>query len=150
MGIEIVEGVLDPAQPKRIKRGYALFPELAITTPSGERRAFAKVATGEPVTSEVLAGGAGRFCFQRSGGALGLVGVRRPDGQAAFGYFTNIVGILTVVGVLGTLFTVARFGFAVEGLPLTPAVLGPLLLAGAWYINSQKQAARRAFEDDAG
>lgn len=150
MGVEIVEGTLDPGQPKRNKRGYALFPQLTITTPAGERRSFAKVATGEPVTSEVLAGGQGRYCFTRSGGALGLVGVRRPTGTSVFGYFTNMIPIMVVAGLLGSLFGVARFIFGVEGLPLTPAVLGSLLLAASWYLHSQKQAARHAFEADGG
>ena len=115
MGVEIVEGTLDPGQPKRNKRGYALFPQLTITTPAGERRSFAKVATGEPVTSEVLAGGQGRYCFTRSGGALGLVGVRRPTGTSVFGYFTNMIPIMVVAVVVASVVVLVLHWMEADG-----------------------------------
>jgi len=149
MAVEIVEGTLEPGQPQRNKRGYAFFPSLTIVNPQGERRTFAKVASGEPVTSEILRGGEGRFCISTSGGATGLVGVRRPDGSASFAYYHNLAAIVITVGILGLLCAIARFGFGLEDLPLTPAVLGPILLAAGAYMLSQKRAARQAFETDA-
>lgn len=149
MALETVEGTLDPGQPKRVKRGYALFPELTLTTPTGERRSFVKVATGEPVTAHVLKGGPGHYSFTRTGGALALVGVRRPDGESAFGWFTNVMTMLLVVGTLGTLFGIVRFALASQEMPVTPGVLGPILLGLGFYMRHQKEAARRAFEASA-
>ena len=59
MALEVVEGILQPSQPKSNRRGYGLFPELTIISASGQARVFNKVATGEPVTSAVIAGGQG-------------------------------------------------------------------------------------------
>ena len=148
MALEVVEGILQPSQPKSNRRGYGLFPELTIISASGQARVFNKVATGEPVTSAVIAGGQGRYYFQRAGGALGLIGVRRPDGTSNYGHYTNLAPLVLVVGALGVLVGVARFAFGIADLPLTPAVLGPLLLLFGAYLNSQKNAARRAFEAD--
>ena len=79
-----------------------------------------------------------------------MVGVRRPDGSAHFGFYHNMAAIVLVVGTFGLLVGIARFGFGVADLPLLPAVLGPLLLAAGFYMTGQKNAARRAFEADAG
>jgi hypothetical protein len=149
MAVEIVEGILVPAQPQRLKRGYGIFRNLQINAADGQVRTFDKVATGEPITSEVTKGGAGRFYFVKSDGALGLIGVQRPDGSRLYGYFSNFAPLLIVIGALASIGTVARFGFGVD-FPLTASVLGPLLLIAGIYLGQQKAAARSAFEADRG
>lgn len=148
MAVEIVEGTLEPGQPKRNKRGYGLFPELTIRTAGGQARTFTKVVSGEPVTSQIIAGGDGRFYLTRFGGGIGLIGVRRPDNSNYYSHYTNMIPVVLVVGALGALMGVAKFGFGVANLPLTPAVVGPLLMIAGFYFSSQKNAARRAFEAD--
>jgi hypothetical protein len=148
MAVEIIEGTLGTATVKSRKRGYAIFAPLTIVTSDGQTRTFAKVATGEPVTSEVLKGGAGRFTIIDSDGAKGLVGVRRPDGTKVYGHFSNFAPVLFVVGILGMLGGVAKYGFGVTEFPLTPVVLGPLLFLAALWFNAQKSAGRKAFEAD--
>ena len=149
MAIEIIEGTLSPAQPQRLKRGYGLFKNLQITDTAGRVRTFDKVATGEPITSEVTKGGAGRFYFMKADGALGMIGVQRADGSRLYGHFSNFAPVLIVIGALASIGTVARFGFGVD-FPLTASVLGPLLLIAGIYLTQQKAVARRAFEADGG
>lgn len=148
MAVEFIEGTLQTTQVKSRKRGYAVFAPLTITTADGQERSFAKVATGEPVTSEVIKGGAGRFCIIDADGAKGLIGIRRPDGTRHYGHFSNFAPILLVVGVLGILGGVAKFGFGLSDFPLLPVILGPLLFIAGLYLNQQKSAGRKAFEAD--
>lgn len=148
MAVEIIEGRLETAQVKSRKRGYAVFAPLSIVTDDGQIRSFPKVATGEPITSEVLKGGVGRFYIADSDGAKGMLGIRRPDGTEFYGHFSNHAPIIMVVGVLGMLGAVAKWGFGVADFPITPIVLGPLLLLAGLWLTSKKNAARKAFEAD--
>jgi hypothetical protein len=43
---------------------------------------------------------------------------------------------------------IARFGFGVEDFPLTPSILGPMLLAGWYYFRSQRLAQQREVDAD--
>lgn len=145
MAIEVVDGTLEPAQPRSIKRGYGRFDGLRIRTADGQVRDFPKVATGEPVTAEAIRGGEGRFYFTTADGPLGLFGVRRPDGSSYYAHFSNVETLILIVGLLGSLGTTARFGFGVD-FPLLAAVLGPLLLLGWIYLDGKRRKAKRAFD----
>lgn len=147
MSVQIIEGVLEPAQPRSTKRGYARFDRLKITTADGQIREIAKVATGEPVTSETIRGGQGKYYFVTADGPMGLYGVRRPDGTKAYAHFTNVEPMILIVGLLGTLCAIARFGFG-YGAPLLAAILGPLLLIGWFYLSTKRKNAKRVFDAD--
>ena len=147
MAFEIVDGMLEPLQPRSTKRGYGRFEKLRIRTADGNWREFAKVATGPAMTPEVIAGGEGRFYFASADGPLGLIGVRRSDGSTQYAHFSNVETIMLVVGLLGSLCTIARFGFGVD-VPLTASILGPLLVLGWAYLNNKKKVAHAAFLAD--
>lgn len=149
MAIEIIDGTLVPTQARRIKRGYGIFAPIKITTADGTVRTFDKVATGEPVTSQVAQGGQGRFYLARFDGAMALIGVRRPDGSSYYAHPHNMIPIVLTIGALGTLCAIARFGFGYSDMPLLAAVLGPPLLAAGFYLKNQKDVARRTFQADA-
>jgi len=149
MAIEVVDGTLEPALPRSTKRGYSRFDVLRIQTADGTWREFPKVSTGPGIADHLRAGGPGRFYFIKVDGPLGLFGVRRPDGAAHYAHYTNSETIVLVVAVLGTLCAIARFGFGVQA-PWLAAVIGPFLLAGWFYLNSRKQAAKRTFDADNG
>jgi hypothetical protein len=147
MAIERVTGTLDPVQPNFNRKGYARFNLLRIVEPDGKAREFRNVATGGQVSNEIIAGGQGTYYFTTAEGALGLFGVRRPDGAANYAHFSNVEIVVLVGGLLGTLAGIARFVFGF-GIPALGYILGPPLLAAWFYLNLKKQAARRAFEAD--
>ena len=97
---------------------------------------------------EIRRGGQGRYYVATSGGATALIGVRRPDGAAVYSHYQNVEPIVLVVGSLGVLGAIAKFGLGVEDFPLTPCVLGPLLLIGWYYLRSQRLGQQRAFAAD--
>lgn len=148
MSVTIIEGNLEPAQPYRNRKGYARFERLKITTADGDLREMAKIATAEPITSEAIKGGPGKFYFVTADGPMGLYGVRRPDGTRIYAHFMgNNEPIILGVGLLGTLCAIARFGFGYEA-PLLAAILGPPLVAGWYYLSTKRKNAKRVFEAD--
>lgn len=149
MAIEVVEGVLEPAQPSGGKRKYARYAGVKILEVSGRTRSLGKLAAGGPVIEEIRRGGQGRWYVVSSGGATAIVGVRRADGTAVYAHYMNMEPIMLVVGLLGVLGGVIKYGFGVADFPLTPIVLGPLLLLGWWWFRGQRLEQQRFFETHA-
>lgn len=149
MAHEIIDGTLEPAQPSSRKFSYRRYKSLTITPDGGAPRIFPKVAAHANLEEEIARGGHGRWYLTKADGQLGMFGLRRADGTAKYGHFSNIEPILLVVGILGALVGIARFGFGVEDLPLTPAVLSVLLLGFYFYLRSKRLAAKASFDADA-
>jgi hypothetical protein len=148
MAVEVIEGDLHPTEPSNGRKKFARYKDLQITIPDGKVRPLGKIFAGGGVIDEVRRGGRGRYYFAKSDGAVGLIGVRRPDGTRTYSHFTNIEPVLLVVGILGVLGGVAKFVLGVEDFPLTPVVLGPLLLLGWAYLRNQRLGFQREFEAD--
>lgn len=146
MAIEVVEGELQPSEPAGGNRKYARYKNLAITQAGGKVRSFAKLAAGGEMIEQIRRGGEGRWYVAKTDGVTAFVGVRRADGTAVYAKHTNFEPVMLVVGLLGLLGGVAKFGFGLEEFPLTPAVLGPLLLLGWWYFRSQRIAQENYFK----
>lgn len=144
MAIEVIDGVLTPAEPFRRKRGYTRYKELRIAAADGTERTLAKVAAGGVMVDEIARGGRGRWFVTTADGALGLYGVRRPDGAAHYGHFTNMEPFVLVGAIIGLVALLARLLFG-EG-PLLAAVLGPPLLLAWFYLRHQRLAAKSAFD----
>lgn len=148
MTVEVVEGVLEAAEPAGGNRKYARYRDLKIIEPSGRPRSLGKLAAGGQVIEEIRRGGPGRWYVAVSGGATAVIGVRRADGTAVYSHYMNIEPVVLVVGLLGIIGGVIKFGFGVQDFPITPVVLGPLLVMGWWWFRSQRLAQQQAFEVD--
>jgi hypothetical protein len=146
MAVEVIEGDLQPVEPAGGNAKYARYKGLAITAPNGQVRSLGKFAAGGRVIDELRRGGPGKYYVASSGGANAVIGVRRSDGTAVYSHYMNMEPIVLVVGLLGTLGAVLKFGLGIEDFPLTPCVLGPLLLLGWWYFRSQRLEQQRFFE----
>ncbi len=147
MAVEVIEGTLEATEPTRGKRGYGQYVALRIDGANGQERTISKVAAGPAMVEEIRQGGAGRYYLARADGANALIGVRRPDGAAIYAHYQNIEPIVLIAGLFGAAAAVARFGFGAD-MFLIPALLGPLLLVGWFYLRSQRLAQRGFFEAD--
>jgi hypothetical protein len=148
MAVEVIEGTLEPAKPIAGNKKYGRYKGLRITQADGRIRSLGKLAAGGGMLDEIRKGGQGRYYLASSGGGRALIGVRRPDGAKVYSHYMNIEPIVLVVGLLGTLGGIARFGFGVEDFPLTSSILGPMLLAGWYYFRSQRRAQQREVDAD--
>lgn len=149
MAVEVVEGDLQPSEPAGGRKKYAYYKGLTITQPGDHTRSFGKLAAGGAMIAEIRRGGQGRWYVARSGGASAFIGVRRADGSAVYAHYQNLEPIILVVGLLGVLGGVLKFGFGLADFPLTPVVLGPPLLLAWAYFRSQRLEQQRFFEAEA-
>jgi len=146
MAVETIEGILVAAQPRRRKWGYGYYKELSFTLPGGSERKIAKVGAGSAMVDEIARGGAGRWFVSDADGGKGLCGVHRADGTRTYAHWSNLGPILLVVGMLGVAVAIARFVFGYTELPVTPAILGPLLIAAWAWLRHQRLTAKKAFD----
>jgi hypothetical protein len=149
MAVEVIEGDLQPSEPAGGKKKYARYKSLTITQPGGHVRSFSKIAAGHGMIDEIRRGGQGRWYVAKVDGVTAFAGVRRADGTAVYAKHTNFEPVVLVVGLLGCLGGVVKFGLGVEEFPLTPVVLGPFLLIGWYYFRSKRLEQERVFAADA-
>ncbi len=149
MAVEVFEGDLQPSEPAGGKKKYARYKTLTITLPGGQVRSFSKIAAGHGMIDEIRRGGQGRWYVAKVDGVTAFSGVRRSDGTAVYANHTNFEPVMLVVGLLGCLGGVVKYGFGVEDFPLTPVVLGPLLLGAWYYFRSKRLEAENYFKMNA-
>lgn len=147
MATEMIEGTVDAAEPRRLKRGYALYDALTFHLREGTLRTVPKACAGGDVVAALRRGGEGRFYVSSGGGQTGVHGVRMVDGTSAYSHYNNADKMLLFGAAAGfAMWIVALFGAEV---PVTPLVLAPLLLIGFFFVRRIRVAGRRQFDADA-
>jgi len=148
MALELLDGTIDPATPKRRKGKYAFFDRLQFRDRSGNTRNLGKICVAGPVADAVTKGGTGRFYLSSGGGQTGIHGIRLDDGTSAYAHYNNLELIVMIGTLAGLACLVLRlFGAAA---PVTPIIIG-IVLAGFWiFLRSVRLAGKRQYDSDGG
>ena len=145
MASEIIEGRVAPSEPKRSSRGYSLFDPLVITDKTGNPHEYRKVAAAGAVADVLRRGGEGAFHFSKYGGAKGIHGIKLADGTKHYAKFSNVETILLIgigAGVIALVLIVA----GVPDFPVTPLVIGAIMVVAYFVVRSGRIATQRAFD----
>jgi hypothetical protein len=146
MSNEIVTGTVKPVEPRREKRGYCYFDQVAIEQADGKQRLLNKVSVGGEVAKAVRRGGKGRFYVSTYGGQTGIHGVRLDDGTEAYAKYNNIETML-LFGVAAGAFMLVIGLAGIDGFMITPVLIGAALLVLYIYLRSQRIAAKRHYDE---
>jgi hypothetical protein len=119
--VEIVQGRVDATAPRRVKWGYAYYPELVIHTATGDR-ALAKVSAAGGVRDTIERGGEGTFYLSKHYGMLGVHGVKLPDGTKYYAHFNNFEKLMGALGVIAAILLL--MGLMGMEVPWLPIILG--------------------------
>lgn len=142
--LEPVQGRVEATTPKRVKWGYAYFPQLVIHTAAGPRE-FAKISAAGKVREVIERGGEGTFYLSKHAGALGVHGVKLADGSKYYAHFNNMEVIFVIAAAVAALGIMAKLA-GVEGFPLTPIVIGAIFAALYPIIRNGRLQAKKAFD----
>lgn len=147
MAVELLNGTIDPVEPKKLKRGYAIFDTVRFHDRSGAERLLKNVCTGGEVTELVRKGGTGRFYLSSGGGQTGIHGVRLDGGTQAYAHYTNMEFIV----LLGIAAGVAAFviGLVTGEMMMLPVIIGVLLIAAYFFMRGIRVSGRKQYEADA-
>lgn len=147
MALELLDGTIDPATPKRRKGKYAFFDRLQFRDRSGNTRNLGKICVAGPVADAVTKGGTGRFYLSSGGGQTGIHGIRLDDGTSAYAHYNNMEWVILfgALAGLGCLLILLAGGDP----PVTPIVLGVVLGGFYIFLRSVRVAGRRQYDADA-
>ena len=148
MGVSTIDGTLEEAVLKRVKRNLRVYERLTFRLADGTSRSVAKPIVDASVAEQLIPGTSGRFYLYTAIDHRGLHGVRSTGG-AVCSYPTNNEKALLVVMPIMLLWIVVALVLR-GGIPILGAIV--LLISIPFYFiyRSTRMEARRQFEADAG
>ena len=149
MGVSTIDGTLEEAVLKRVRRNIRVFERLTFRLRDGTTKSVAKAVVDAPVAERLVPGTSGRFYLYTAIDHRGVHGVRADDGQSVYGYPKNNEKIMLVM--IPLLVVWIAIGIAmIQDAPLLPTIL--LLLSVPFYFiyrNTRLQAQRQYDADSA-
>ena len=149
MGVSTIDGTLEEAVLKRVRRNIRVFERLTFRLRDGTTKSVAKAVVDAPVAERLVPGTSGRFYLYTAVDHRGVHGVRADDGQSVFGYPKNNEKIMLVMIPLLTVWILIGIAM-IQDAPLLPTIL--LLLSIPFYFlyrNTRLQAQRQYEADSA-
>jgi hypothetical protein len=147
MAIEVIDGTIESAVPKRSNAKVAMYDNIVIRTTAGSERRLEKVAVAPDVAASLQPGTEGRFYGYKAIDHRGLFGLRTRDGRSAFAIPTGNEKIMLVMAIVGVVVFVGSLllGKGIGMLALVLAVLGTV--GYLKYRNTRIQG-RARFDSD--
>lgn len=147
MGVSTIDGTLEEAVLKRVRRNIRIFERLTFRLRDGTTKSVAKAVVDAPVADRLVPGTSGRFYLYTAVDHRGVHGVRADDGQSVFGYPKNNEKIMLVMIPLLTVWILIGIAM-IQDAPLLPTIL--LLLSIPFYFlyRSTRLQAQRQYEAD--
>jgi hypothetical protein len=147
MAIEVIDGTIEAAVPKRSNAKVIMYDCIAIRTTAGSERRLEKVAVAPDVAAALQPGTEGRFYGYKAIDHRGLFGIRTRDGRSAFAVPTGNERIMLAMAVAGL---VVFFGslFLGKGVGLLAVILAVLGAFGYLKYRSTRLEARSRYDAD--
>lgn len=147
MATEILEGTIDPAEPRRNKRGYMYFDELRFRDKVGKERMLSKICAGGEVATALRKGGEGRFYLTRWGGQNGIFGVRMKNGAQAYSHYNNME-LIFWIGIAAGAIMLVVYLMGYEGRMITPVLIGAGLAVALIFFRKHKASTKAEYDRD--
>jgi hypothetical protein len=147
MGVSTIDGTLEEAVLKKVRRNLRVYDRLTFRLADGDTRSVAKAIVDAPVAERLLPGTSGRFYLYTAIDHRGLHGLRDAEGHSVCSYPTNNEKALLVVMPILLLWIVVAIVLQ-GGIPILGGLV--LLISVPFYFlyRSTRMEARRQFEAD--
>ncbi|MDQ4087211.1 MAG: hypothetical protein M3177_04240 [Pseudomonadota bacterium] len=147
MGVSKIDGTLEEAVLKRVRRNLRVYERLTFRLHDGTSKSIAKAIVDKPVAERLLPGTSGRFYLYTAIDHRGVHGVRDTAGQATFAYPTaNEKALLIMMPLLALWFAVSVV--FLDRVPLLPAIIFIIGVPFYFLYRSTRLEARRQFDAD--
>ena len=149
MGVSTIDGTLEEAVLKRVRRNLRIYERLTFRLADGTTRSVAKAIVDAPVAERLVPGTSGRFYLYTAIDHRGVHGVRDAQGNAACSYPTNNEKALLVVTPIMLLMIVVMLVVR-GGLMILPTLVLLISIPFFFVYRNTRLEARRQFEADSG
>lgn len=149
MGVSTIDGTLEEAVLKKVRRNLRVYERLTFRLADGGTRSIAKAIVDAPVAERLVPGTTGRFYLYTAIDHRGVHGLRDSAGHSVCSYPTNNEKALLVVTPLLLLMVVIMLVVR-GGLMILPTLV--LLISIPFYFvyRSTRLAAQRQYDADGG
>ena len=147
MGVSTIDGTLEEAVLKRVRRNIRVFERLTFRLRDGTTKSVAKAVVDAPVAERLVPGTSGRFYLYTAIDHRGVHGVRADDGQSVYGYPKNNEKIMLVMIPLLTAWVAAALVF-LGGIPILPSIILVLSVPFYFIYRNTRLQAQRQYEGD--
>ncbi|HWT11518.1 MAG TPA: hypothetical protein VN231_02065 [Allosphingosinicella sp.] len=149
MGVSTIDGTLEEAVLKRVRRNLRIYERLTFRLRDGTSKSIAKAIVEAPLAERLLPGTSGRFYLYTAIDHRGLHGLRDESGQATYAYPKNNEKALLVVIPIMLLWVGVSIAF-LGGIPILGG-LALLLSVPAYFLyRGTRTEAERQFQADSG
>lgn len=149
MGVSTIDGTLEEAVLKRVRRNIRIYERLTFRLRDGSSKSVAKAVVDTPVAEKLLPGTSGRFYLYTAIDHRGVHGVRDDAGRSVFGFPKNNEKIMLVMIPLLTLWVGAALIFF-GGIPILPTIILVLSVPFFFLYRNTRLQAQRQFDADSG
>ena len=147
MGVSTIDGTLEEAVLKRVRRNIRVYERLTFRLRDGSSKSVAKAVVDQSVADKLLPGTSGRFYLYTAVDHRGLHGIRDDSGGAVFGYPTNNEkAMMVMIPLLTAWVAVALIFFG--GIPILPTIILLISIPFFFVYRNTRIQARRQFDSD--
>ena len=147
MGVSTIDGTLEEAVLKRVRRNLRVYERLTFRLADGTTRSIAKPIVDQALAAHLMPGTSGRFYLYTAIDHRGIHGVRDAEGRAAFSYPTNNEKALLIVMPILLLWIVVALVLQ-GGIPIFGTLVLVISLPFYFLYRKTRMEARRQFETD--
>ena len=147
MGVSTIDGTLEEAVLKRVRRNLRVYERLTFRLRDGTTKSVGKSIVDAPVAERLVPGTSGRFYLFTAIDHRGVHGIRDSAGQSVFGFPTNNEkATLWIIPVMLVLIALMLMIERIPGL----AVLALIISVPAYFFyRHTRLEATKQFEADA-
>lgn len=147
MGVSTIDGTLEEAVLKRVRRNLRVYERLTFRLNDGTTKSVGKAIVEAPVAEKLLPGTRGRFYLYTAIDHRGVHGVRDEAGQATFAYPTNNEKAMLVIMPLMLLWVLVGI-FLLGGLPILATIVLLISVPAYFLYRNTRVEAQRQFDAD--
>ena len=148
MGVSTIDGTLEEAVLKRVRRNLRVYERLTFRLHDGTAKSIAKAVVDGPVAEKLLPGTSGRFYLYTAIDHRGVHGIRDSSGQATFAYpMNNEKAMLVVIPMMVVMIALLLMIDKIQGLAVIVLLIS---IPGYFFYRNTRIQATKQFQGDTG
>lgn len=148
MGVSTIDGTLEEAVLKRVRRNLRVYERLTFRLRDGTTKSVAKAVVDGPVADKLLPGTSGRFYLFTAIDHRGIHGIRDASGREVFSFpGNNEKAMLFIIPVMVVMIALMLLIDRLHWLAILTLIIS---IPGYFFYRNTRIQATRQFQADSG
>ena len=148
MGVSTIDGTLEEAVLKRVRRNLRVYERLTFRQRDGTTKSVAKAVVDAPVAEKLVPGTSGRFYLYTAIDHRGVHGIRGSSGQSVFGYpMNNEKAMMIIIPLMVVMIALMLMIDRLHWLAILTLIIS---VPGYFFYRNTRIQATKQFQADSG